>query len=56
MFSKFVFLIVDQDGSIKTLDSIYYPQKVQNYLFQNIKLDSPSSTRYKMLELYKENN
>ena len=49
-------LIVDKDGSIKILDSIYYPNELQDYLFQNIKLDSPSSTRYKMLELYEENN
>lgn len=49
-------LVVDNDGSIKTLDSIYYPQELQNYLFQNIKLDSPSSTRYHMLEVYQENN
>ena len=49
-------LIVEKDGSIKILDSIYYPNELQDYLFQNIKLDSPSSTRYKMLELYEENN
>jgi len=29
---------------------------VDKYLIDNIKLETPSSTRYKMFEIYKENN
>ncbi len=29
---------------------------VDKYLIDNIRLDSPSSTRYKMFEIYKKNN
>ncbi|MDO5564814.1 MAG: HpaII family restriction endonuclease [Eubacteriales bacterium] len=49
------FLIVNTDGKILVLDLVYYKQHVLNYLVNNTKLDSPSSTRYHMFELYEEN-
>ena len=43
-------------GEVYLLDLIYFKNIVDKYLINNIKLDSPSSTRYKMFEIYKENN
>ena len=45
-------IVVKRDGDVVVLDLIYYPQEVSKYLIKNSKLDSPSSTRYKMLDLY----
>ncbi len=49
-------MIISKNGDLFVLDLVYHKQEVENYLIQNAKLDSPSSTRYKMLELYEENN
>lgn len=48
-------IIVARDGEVYVLDLIYHLKEVENYLIENTKLDSPSSTRYKMLKLYIEN-
>lgn len=48
-------IVVKKDGKVVILDLIYFRQKVINYLIEETKLDSPSSTRYHMLELYVEN-
>lgn len=49
-------LIVDEIGKVKLIDLIYHKSEVDEYLINNVKLDSPSSTRYNMLELYEEAN
>lgn len=49
-------IIVTKLGEIYLLDLIYFKTIVDKYLIENIKLESPSSTRYKMFEIYKENN
>jgi hypothetical protein len=49
-------IIVTKTGEVYLLDLIYFKSVVDKYLIYNIKLDSPSSTRYKMFEIYKENN
>ena len=49
-------LIVTKTGEIYLLDLIYFKSIVDKYLIDNIKLDSPSSSRYKMFEIYKKNN
>jgi len=49
-------LLVSKSGEVYLLDLIYFKNIVDKYLIDNIKLDSPSSTRYKMFEIYKENN
>ena len=43
-------------GEVYLLDLIYFKSIVDRYLIDNIKLDSPSSTRYKMFEVYKEDD
>jgi len=47
-------IIVTKTGEIYLLDLIYFKNIVDKYLIDNIKLESPSSTRYKMFEIYKE--
>jgi len=49
-------IIVTKTGEVYLLDLIYFKSIVDKYLIDNIKLDSPSSSRYKMFEIYKENN
>lgn len=49
-------IIVDEIGKVKIIDLIYHKSVVDEYLINSVKLDSPSSTRYKMLELYEEDN
>jgi len=49
-------IVVTKNGEVYLLDLIYYKSIVDKYLIDNIKLDSPSSTRYKMFEIYKEDN
>ncbi len=49
-------MIVTKNGNLYVLDLVYHIEEVENYLINNTKLDSPSSTRYNMLHLYKENN
>lgn len=46
-------VIVKNNGNIVILDLIYYRREVLKYLMNETKLDSPSSSRYHMLELYK---
>lgn len=48
-------LLVKEDGEVVLLDLIYYSDIVKKYLINNTQLDSPSSTRYHMLEVFKEN-
>jgi len=49
-------IIVTENGEVYLLDLIYFKNIVDKYLIDNIKLESPSSSRYKMFEIYKENN
>ena len=49
-------IIVTKTGEVYLLDLIYFKSIVDKYLIDNIKLDSPSSKRYKMFCIYKENN
>lgn len=49
-------LIVTDEGNVVVLDLIYYENAVRKYLINNTQLDSPSSTRYHMLEVFKEND
>jgi len=48
-------LLVMRSGEVYLLDLIYFKDIVNRYLINNIKLDTPSSTRYKMFEIYKQN-
>lgn len=49
-------IIVLDDGEIVILDLINDREELKNYLLKEVNLDSPSTTRYKMLELYSKNN
>ncbi len=49
-------ILVTKEGEVYLLDLIYFKDIVNKYLIENIKLDSPSSSRYKMFDIYKENN
>lgn len=49
-------LIIKENGEVCVIDLVYYKEEVQKYLINESKLDSPSSTRYKMLDLFEENN
>ncbi len=44
-------LIVNENGDVCVIDLVYYKEEVINFLINESKLDSPSSTRYHMLEL-----
>lgn len=44
-------LLVSKDSHVYVLDNIYNEKEVQEYLLRGTKLDSPSTTRYHMLEL-----
>ena len=48
-------ILVTEKGEIYLLDLIYFKEIVDKYLIDNIKFDSPSSSRYKMFEIYKQN-
>ena len=48
-------ILVTKTGEVYLLDLIYFKDIVDKYLINNIKLDSPSSSRYKMFDIYKEN-
>lgn len=48
-------ILVTKTGEVYLLDLIYFKNIVDKYLIDNIKLDSPSSTRYRMFDIYKEN-
>lgn len=45
-------ILVENDGKILVLDAIYYKDYLVKYLIKNTKLDSPSSSRYKMFDIY----
>ena len=47
-------ILVTKTGEVCLLDLIYYKHIVDKYLIDNIKLDSPSSSRYDMFDIYKE--
>ena len=47
-------ILVTEKGEVYLLDLIYFKEIVDKYLINNIKFDSPSSSRYKMFEIYKE--
>ncbi len=47
-------IIVTKTGEVYLLDLIYFKDIVDKYLIENIKLESPSSSRYKMFQIYKE--
>lgn len=49
-------IIVKKDSNVYTLDLIYHEDEVVTYLINESKLDSPSSKRYNMLELFEEND
>ena len=49
-------LIVTDEGKVVVLDLVYYEKAVRKYLINNTQLDSPSSNRYHMLEIFKDNN
>lgn len=49
-------IIVSNNEEIYVLDLVYYPEVVNRYLIKETKLDSPSSTRYNMLNLKKDEN
>jgi hypothetical protein len=48
-------ILVTKTGNVYLLDLIYFKNIVDKYLIDNIKLDSPSSSRYGMFDIYKEN-
>ena len=47
-------IIVKRDGNVVVMDLVYFAENVRKYLIENTKLDSPSSSRYNMLNLYVE--
>lgn len=47
-------IIVKNDGKVYVLDLVYFRDKVIKYLINQTKLDSPSSSRYHMLELFEK--
>jgi len=49
-------ILVNKEGEVCLLDLIYFKEMVDKYLIENIKLESPSSSRYRMFEIYKEND
>lgn len=49
-------IVTKKDGEIVLLDKIYYEDELDEYLIKNTKLESPSSSRYHMLELKEEGN
>lgn len=44
-------LLVERNGKISLLDNLHYKEELKKYLSENLKLESPSSTRYNMLNL-----
>lgn len=48
-------IVVKKDGQVVILDLVYFKNSVRKYLIEQTKLDSPSSSRYHMLELFVEN-
>lgn len=50
------FIEVEKDLTIKVLDLVYDKENILNNMFENLKFDSPSTSRYKMFEVFKEGN
>ncbi|MBV7440700.1 HpaII family restriction endonuclease [Weeksellaceae bacterium TAE3-ERU29] len=48
------YLVIREDGEILCYH-FYFIKNFENYLFENTKLETPSSKRYKMAEIYEEN-
>ncbi|MBU0279315.1 HpaII family restriction endonuclease [Gemella sp. zg-1178] len=48
-------IIVSKNSEVYVIDRIYYEDEVKEFLINETKLDSPSSSRYDMLHLRKEN-
>lgn len=48
-------IVIKNNGDVVVLDLMYYPEEVNKYLINESKLDSPSTHRYHMLEVFKEN-
>lgn len=46
-------LIIKTNGNVVVLDLVYYKKEVLNYIIEETKLDTPSTTRYSQLELIK---
>jgi DNA (cytosine-5)-methyltransferase 1 len=44
-------MVVFKDGSLRIYDRVENKEELENYLFCSSKLDSPSSSRFHMLEL-----
>ena len=49
-------IVVTRTGEVYLLDLIYFKSIVDKYLIDNIKLESPSSTRYGMFNVCKKGN
>lgn len=47
-------IVVRENGDVCILDLVYFENEVEKYLINQSKLDSPSSARYHMLELFEE--
>ena len=47
-------IIIKSNGDVVVLDLIYYKKHVTDYIVNQTKLDSPSTRRYHMLEIEKE--
>ena len=47
-------IVVKSDGNVVVLDLIYFEQEVLKYLINETKFDTPSSTRYKMVQLFEK--
>jgi len=47
------YLIVREDGEVVCYH-FYFIKNFENYLYQNTKLDTPSATRYEMLNIFEE--
>lgn len=50
------FLIVVKQGDVVLLDSIYHQNEVDDFLLHSTKFDSPSSSRYHMVEIDRDKN
>lgn len=48
-------IVIKNNGDVVVLDLMYYPNEVNKYLVNESKLDSPSTHRYHMLEVFEEN-
>jgi DNA (cytosine-5)-methyltransferase 1 len=48
-------IIIKKDGEVVILDLVYYSEYLRKYIIENTKLDSPSTKRYNMLNIYEEN-